>query len=418
MRFNKTKKITIGISSIGSGVAQSIIDSCQLSNLNIEIIGFSNNPFSFGAYDCSKHIILPDVNNSTYINKLLSSCIKNKVKILFPAFDTELPILSKYRKLFESNGIKIILSSDKLIKISRNKLIMSEEMCKISKNFVQSYTAPQVFDLIKKNKVKFPLISKPIGGSSSKNVSYIKNFDQLKAVSKDSIVQKIIYPSTKDPNFKKFIHSIKKNQLLQVSEISVQLLFDKESRLLGNMSTLNKLSNGIPIEIVPFKNKQLNSAIKRILPFFIKNKAFGPINLQGRLTSSGPVFFEINPRFTGITGMRAMMGFNEVEKIILDLISKSPINKIEECNHSLVGLRQVKNRVVKNSYDKHLIQEINKNPLTNFTKKSKVLISGGNSYLGKELIRQFQLKENKGLLDSISILTRTIKKNSLRQKKM
>lgn len=130
------KKIIIGITSIGSGVAQSIINSCKLSNLNIEIIGFSNNPFSFGAYDCSKHIIVPSVNNPTYINKLLSVCINNRVKILFPAFDTELLGLSKCKKLFENNGIKIVLSGDKLIKISRNKLILSNVMRKISKNFV------------------------------------------------------------------------------------------------------------------------------------------------------------------------------------------------------------------------------------------------------------------------------------------
>lgn len=409
-------KIIIGITSIGSGVAQSIIDSCKLSNLNIEIIGFSNNPFSFGAYDCSKHIIVPSVNNPTYINKLLSVCINNRVKILFPAFDTELLGLSKCKKLFENNGIKIVLSGDKLIKISRNKLILSNVMRKISKNFVQSYSSSQVLDLIKKKQIQFPLISKPISGSSSKNVYYIKNLKELRTVPKDSIIQKIIYPSKKDPNLKKFLNSIKKNDLLQVSEISVQLLFNKNSRLLGSMSTLNKLSNGIPVEIVPFENKKLNLVIKKILPFFRNNKAFGPINLQGRLSNNGPIFFEINPRYTGITGMRALMGFNEVEKIILDLISKKQKNKMLEYNPSLIGLRQVKNRVVKSSYERNLVKEIKKNPLINFSKKIKILISGGSSYLGKELIRQLKLKENKDFISKISILKRTDQKNLFKLK--
>ena len=37
----------------------------------------------------------------------------------------------------------------------------------------------------------------------------------------------------------------------------------------------------------------------------------GPINLQGRITPAGLMFFEMNPRFTGITGNRSQFGFNE-----------------------------------------------------------------------------------------------------------
>ena len=39
----------------------------------------------------------------------------------------------------------------------------------------------------------------------------------------------------------------------------------------------------------------------------------GPCNIQLRMTSRGPVCFEINPRFSGTTPIRAAMGFNEVE---------------------------------------------------------------------------------------------------------
>ena len=53
------KKYKIAISSIGSGVGQSIIDSIRLSNLPITTIGFGNNPFAFGAYDCNEFDYTP-----------------------------------------------------------------------------------------------------------------------------------------------------------------------------------------------------------------------------------------------------------------------------------------------------------------------------------------------------------------------
>ena len=39
-----------------------------------------------------------------------------------------------------------------------------------------------------------------------------------------------------------------------------------------------------------------------------------------RLTERGPVTFEINPRFSTSTGMRAHFGYNEVEMAIRDLV--------------------------------------------------------------------------------------------------
>jgi carbamoyl-phosphate synthase large subunit len=42
----------------------------------------------------------------------------------------------------------------------------------------------------------------------------------------------------------------------------------------------------------------------------------GPCNVQLRLTARGPVTFEINPRLSGTTAMRAHFGYNEVDMAI------------------------------------------------------------------------------------------------------
>ena len=48
--------------------------------------------------------------------------------------------------------------------------------------------------------------------------------------------------------------------------------------------------------------------------------ARGPCNVQLRLTERGPVTFEINPRFSGTTGMRAHFGYNEVEMALRSFV--------------------------------------------------------------------------------------------------
>src|SRR5690606_20978222 len=51
----------IGITSIGSGVGQSVISSCRLARRPIHTIGLGTNPLAFGAYDCDEHHALPSL---------------------------------------------------------------------------------------------------------------------------------------------------------------------------------------------------------------------------------------------------------------------------------------------------------------------------------------------------------------------
>ena len=47
----------------------------------------------------------------------------------------------------------------------------------------------------------------------------------------------------------------------------------------------------------------------------------GPINIQLRLTTNGPMVFEINPRFSGTTPVRSSFGVNEVS-ILVEYLEK------------------------------------------------------------------------------------------------
>lgn len=56
----------------------------------------------------------------------------------------------------------------------------------------------------------------------------------------------------------------------------------------------------------------------------------GPCNFQCKLTARGPVFFEINPRFTGITAARAAMGFNGVYAILCRASIEEPVGAVRQ----------------------------------------------------------------------------------------
>ena len=56
-----------------------------------------------------------------------------------------------------------------------------------------------------------------------------------------------------------------------------------------------------------------------------KLKPRGPCNVQLRMSSKGPVCFEINVRFSGTTPMRTYYGFNEVEAALRHFVLNEPL---------------------------------------------------------------------------------------------
>jgi nucleoside-diphosphate-sugar epimerase len=112
------------------------------------------------------------------------------------------------------------------------------------------------------------------------------------------------------------------------------------------------------------------------------------LNIQGRLTNKGFKIFEINPRFTGITGLRALMGFNEVEICIKDWLSMGKSYETPHFVFKKFGIRQITDKAV--SFDRN--QEVLKlseciNEKTSNHKKN-VLVTGANGYLGCALIKK------------------------------
>jgi nucleoside-diphosphate-sugar epimerase/carbamoylphosphate synthase large subunit len=383
-----SNKYVIGISCIGSGVGQSVIDSCRLSRLPIYTVGLGTNPFAYGAYDCDVFDYVPTIYDANFIDTLIKVCIKNKVDLLIPGLDDEVLVYAKNRDKFQQAGILILAAGEQLVKLCRDKEKMTLQLKSVVDAFVCTYDRSNLEDLIKKGKINFPLIAKPRSGNASRGVKIIRNCEDLNEITDKHIIQELAIPSQSDPNFNFYIQNLNNNQNSQVSEISVQIVLDDRSNLLGRMASYNKLSNGIPIEIIPIDKSHIWETTDKLLPGLIELGLVGPINIQGRLTDTGFKIFEMNPRFTGITGLRALMGFNEVEACIARWLKISDSPVVLKLNHSRFGIRQTTDRVVpleRNDRVENLYRTLN----TDLQKKQKtILITGATGYLGQNLIKQ------------------------------
>lgn len=374
------QKIIVGILSIGSGVGQSVIESLRLTNFNFYTIGLGNNPLAFGAYECDEMLLIPSFYNNDYIDALYNLCMDKKIQVLIPGTDDEDLILSKQIELFQSINVKIIVSEPSFMMLIRDKNNLSK-MFKNSSTFLLSYKLEEVKLLIKQGLINFPLISKPKNGNASNGINILLDEKDFVLVSDNDVIQECAIPNKNDPNYSQYMNQLSKHKNPQISEYSFQIVLNQYGDEIGRMVSFNSLRNGVPIEIIPYFDKDVWEEIDKIIPELKELGARGPINIQGRLTDNGLKCFEINARFTGMTGLRAELGFNEVEKLVLDYLNIE--NNCElVVNPHKVGIRQTTNKSV---YKPKV--PILPNLNSSYHPVKTILITGANGYLGSHIIK-------------------------------
>lgn len=361
--------IKVFITCAGGGVAQSVIDSLRQSNRNYYVITNDLSGPNYGFLGADEIVELPRIDAAPYVDYLIEKCIELSVDIVIPGSDLELLLLSQSKDKFSKSGIEVLVSDSEFIAVCRDKLIWSKTFSNLTKTVVPSFTVGEllVSDTLE-SMIELPAIAKPRGGSSSSLLRIIHRKEDLKGLDDEHIVQPFLFPKKDDSDYEVLKKSVAQNKNVQIQEVSVQLLFDSNGLLVEKFASINKLKNGIPVEIVPVDDNSVWQAVDELLTSLDSYKIYGPLNVQGRITDKGLIFFEMNPRFTGITGNRALFGFNEVDYLVSDFLALS--RKKLFINHSKVGVRQVACGS------------------KNFSRRNKVVtVSGANGWLGSNLIK-------------------------------
>jgi nucleoside-diphosphate-sugar epimerase/carbamoylphosphate synthase large subunit len=385
---------TIGISCVGSGVGQSIVSSLNLSRLPLIKIGFGNDLFAFGSFDCDKKVATPSIYSPQYAQDLLELCIKNNVEILIPGLDDEALVLSRYERAFTDAGIGLICSSEALISLCRNKQEMGGKLKSIKNVFVDSYDVTQAEELVRAGVIALPLIAKPRGGFASRGVEILLSVADFTGLKGDYIVQSLAIPAKSDPNYLSYLNQLSQKINPQLAEISIQVVYGPNGDFLGRMASYNKLENGVPIQVLPIDNDEIWEAVDELTPELLRLGLRGPLNIQGRLTQEGLKIFEMNARFTGITGLRALMGFNEVEACIRAWSKTDAPTRKLAVSPTRFGVRQTLDKAISISKES-TIQELTRGFWRDNSQKTKrIFISGASGYLGRYLISQLQGSHN------------------------
>ncbi len=359
------------VTCVGSGVGQSVLDS--LNELRQDyIIGCDMNRNVYATHFCDEFHFVPGLYSEGYLDALLNIAIERKADIIIPGHDHELVLLSKHIDKFHAHGIEVLVSEPKVISISRDKYLWYEYFHERGCSIVPTYKVKD-FRMSPDLSI-FPAIIKPSGGSASQGIYIVHEIGELDGMADEDIIQPYLFPTKDDKNYDMIVRAVNSRKFVQMSEISIQLIFGKDARFKSIFISKNVLKNGIPVHIdtiLPEDFEYLDEIMK-FVPICEEQGVKGPVNVQGRITENGIFFFEMNMRFTGITGNRAQLGFNEVQYLVSDFLGKSP-RPLSYIGNK-VGVRQVACTTINRLKEEQ-------------TRNQTITILGGGGFLGTAFVR-------------------------------
>ena len=327
-------------------------------------------------------------NENAYIHRLLEIVDQEAVDLLIPGLDPELPILARHRERFLRQGCEIVVGSPEAVRLCRDKHVCHEFCRQRSLPFIQTYLLGEA--KAQSRELTYPVIVKPRDGSASVGARLCRDADELHAMLADDmmIVQHYLPPDERELDFK---HGSGPLRLDQSNEISCQYFVGPSGKVLGRFASVNRLKNGVPIEIVPDPDSPALDAGSPIVEALIKKGLRGPINLQGRLTRDGVLFFETNARFTGITATRAAFGYREVEAAIWAFCMKDErqASKRLQYHPGNVAMRYVASMIVPQKSVQEVARTSNgKSACVKVAPRMPgcVLVTGASGYIGAALV--------------------------------
>jgi len=295
--------INVLVTGTGGGVGQSIVKALKIADLPLRIITADMHPLGAGIYRGFKGYLVPAARDEDFNEKIIGICNDEKIDIVFIGSDPELPVFAENKEIIErKTRAKVVVSSPDHIKIGNDKWETYRFLKDNNLPYPESSLPDAVDDLV--SQIGYPLIVKPRGGSASRDVYVAKNAKELDVFInrvKNPIIQEYLMPDDEEYT-------------------SGVVMF--QGKITGIITMKRELKGGNTYRAIVDKYDTVITAVENVAKKF---SHFGPSNFQMRLTDRGPVTFEINPRFSGTTGIRAFYNFNEPRAVIEYLLHNKVI---------------------------------------------------------------------------------------------
>ncbi|SHG94466.1 ATP-grasp domain-containing protein [Flavobacterium defluvii] len=287
------EKLNILVTGCGGDIGQSVGKILNEYTLVNNLYGCDISDKNAAKFIYSNFFLGLKCTDNEYIKNLKNFVNEKNIDLVIPISEPELRFFSR-EKINKIGKAELILASSNALEIGFDKL----ETANFLKN--NNLPFPVTNSITNAEPVEYPVILKSRTGSGSSSVYIVKDYDTFISVKKnnpDFIIQAFL-----DGDNGEYTCG----------------LFRSKTGIIRSIILKRELMGGFTGYGEVIENNQISDLLKSLAE---KINLVGSINVQLRLTSKGPIVFEINPRFSSTVRFRHLLGFKDLEWSIQDKLN-------------------------------------------------------------------------------------------------
>jgi carbamoyl-phosphate synthase large subunit len=302
----------VGGRSVGSGIVHALCRSPSALPNTWNVVGADADPFSWGLYITPQATLLPLAGAPDYLSAVQKAIGHFHIDAIIPGTEAEAERLTRDQSQLP---IPVIANSPSIIPLMMDKRLTEQRLLELGLPFIPSYTLEQSAIAISTH--GFPLIAKPsVGTGGSRGLSILMDQSELDRylAQVNPMTQPMLQPYLGSPE----------------EEYTVGVLSTPSGQLIDTIIMRRKLMGLSLLDARQSPTQRVAISTGYSQGFFVEDEEVrifcenlsialdsrGPLNLQLRRHAGKLYVFEIHPRFSGTTTMRADAGFNEPDILL------------------------------------------------------------------------------------------------------
>ena len=295
------------ITGAGAPMGQALIRAVLHSSLQTTIVAVDADPWAAGLRWADVADWVPGPDDDQFLRRFEELLATEHPDAVFVGRGDELPILARQRQRLEAiYDTRFLLSNEAVVETTHDRWKTHHFLVDHDIGHPRCCLAGDEDELL--DEVGFPLVVKPRYGSHSQKMRRANNLGQLRAAMlrrrhHELIVQEYVGDAPEE-------------------YAAGALVFGGQCRATLVMRRLvdGEVTRRASVGEFPRLQATISSIAERLGPF-------GPVEIQFRLDDEGLKVFEINSRFSELTFLRSLAGFNEVEMTLAHLFRDHPVTQ-------------------------------------------------------------------------------------------
>lgn len=325
---HRTEPANVLLTSAGSLLGRGILSTLTGRRHNLHLVGGDLNPHNPGTRSCDVAVSLPPTTSPAFTDAVARIVAEHRIDLVLPGRDPDALLLAH-------TDLPLAGSSPALVATSRDKWLTYQWCQGVGIPFVATVCTDHA-DCQQALAWPLPLIAKPRAGSGSIGVRVLLTREQLQGTlaQPGMVIQPFLDPPAQlSPDLTlgtPLFWEVECN-----AEYGVQALIGPEGDIGPWFCFVASHKSGRNDRLRACHDPSLNAFASDVVPKLAAHGWRGPINLQARRSAQGWQLIEINPRFSGGTSGRYLLGFDEVGWVLnrwlgADTLPAGPANVAQE----------------------------------------------------------------------------------------